>query len=194
MHTYTNLYLAHPLETWAPFDIVVNSAYALLTMTVTYKPTNVVISPFIRYSGTSAYNSHFSQYSSSAGVVNFLSKETFVEAKKNISSPRIGLWYLYLLVSQLLRPEVVDRCTNPSLNGVRRRPKAGMQLRLRRLQNLLALMLRLYSAPLKIFVLFGMESREISSCKSWYWVWDWHGFGHWTHHILLHTTFRSPLV
>ena len=31
-------------------------AYALLTMTVTYKPTNVVISPFIRYSGTSAYN------------------------------------------------------------------------------------------------------------------------------------------
>ena len=56
MHTYTNLYLAHPLETWTPFDIVVNSAYALLTMTVTYKPTNVVISPFIRYSGTSAYN------------------------------------------------------------------------------------------------------------------------------------------
>ena len=38
------------------FDIVVNSAYALLTMPVTYKPTNVVISPFIRYSGTSAYN------------------------------------------------------------------------------------------------------------------------------------------
>ena len=28
----------------------------LLTMPVTYKPTNVVISPFIRYSGTSAYN------------------------------------------------------------------------------------------------------------------------------------------
>ena len=52
MHTYTDLYLAHPLETWTPFDIVVNSAYALLT----YKPTNVVISPFIRYSGTSAYN------------------------------------------------------------------------------------------------------------------------------------------
>ena len=25
-------------------------------MTVTYKPTNVVISPFIKYSGTSAYN------------------------------------------------------------------------------------------------------------------------------------------
>ena len=38
-----------------PFGFVVNSAYALLTMTVTYKPTNVVISPFIRYSGTSAY-------------------------------------------------------------------------------------------------------------------------------------------
>ena len=55
MHTYTNLYLAHPLETWTPFDIVVNSVYALLTMSVTYKPTNVVISPFIRYSGTSAY-------------------------------------------------------------------------------------------------------------------------------------------
>ena len=51
MHTYTDLYLAHPLA----FDIVVNSAYALLTMPVTYKPTNVVISPFIRYSGTSAY-------------------------------------------------------------------------------------------------------------------------------------------
>ena len=43
MHTYTDLYLAHPLETWTPFDIVLNSAYALLTMTVTYKPTNVVI-------------------------------------------------------------------------------------------------------------------------------------------------------
>ena len=28
---------------------------ALLTMPVTYKPTNVVIFPFIRYSGTSAY-------------------------------------------------------------------------------------------------------------------------------------------
>ena len=55
MHTYTDLCLAHPLETWAPFDIVVNSAYALLTMPVTYKPTNVVISPFIRYSGTRAY-------------------------------------------------------------------------------------------------------------------------------------------
>ena len=51
MHTYTDLYLAHPLETWTPFDIVVNSAYALLT----YKPTNVVNSPFIRYSGTSTY-------------------------------------------------------------------------------------------------------------------------------------------
>ena len=55
MHTYTDLYLAHPLETWTPFDIVVNSAYALLTMPVTYKPINVVNSPFIRYSGTSAY-------------------------------------------------------------------------------------------------------------------------------------------
>ena len=55
MHTYTDLYLAHPLETWTPFGIVVNSAYALLTMPVTYKPTNVVNSPFIRYSGTSAY-------------------------------------------------------------------------------------------------------------------------------------------
>ena len=55
-HTYTDLCLAHPLETWTPFDIVVNSAYAFLTMPVTYKPTNVVISPFIRYSGTSAYN------------------------------------------------------------------------------------------------------------------------------------------
>ena len=56
MYTYTDLCLAHPLETWTPFDIVVNSAYALLTMPVTYKPTNVVMSPFIRYSGTSAYN------------------------------------------------------------------------------------------------------------------------------------------
>ena len=55
MHTYTDLYLAHPVGTWTPFDIVVNSAYALLTMPVTYKPTNVVNSPFIRYSGTSAY-------------------------------------------------------------------------------------------------------------------------------------------
>ena len=54
MHTYTDLCLAHPLETWTPFDIVVNSAYALLTMPVTYKPTNVINSPFIMYSGTSA--------------------------------------------------------------------------------------------------------------------------------------------
>ena len=56
MHTYTDLCLAHSLETWTPFDIVVKSAYALLTMPVTYKRTNVVISPFIRYSGTSAYS------------------------------------------------------------------------------------------------------------------------------------------
>ena len=56
MHTYTDLCLAHPLATWTLFDIVVNSAYALLTMPITYKPTNVVNSPFIRYSGTSAYN------------------------------------------------------------------------------------------------------------------------------------------
>ena len=56
MHTYTDLCLAHPLETWTPFDIVVISAYALLIMHVTYKPTNVVNSPFIRYSGTSAYS------------------------------------------------------------------------------------------------------------------------------------------
>ena len=56
MHTYTDLCLAHPLETWTPFDIVVNSAYALLPIPVTHKPTNVVISPFIRYSGTSAYS------------------------------------------------------------------------------------------------------------------------------------------
>ena len=55
-HTSTDLYLAHPLETWTPFDIVVNSAYALLIMPVACKPTNVVISPFIRYSGTSAYS------------------------------------------------------------------------------------------------------------------------------------------
>ena len=56
MHTYKGMCLAHPLESWTPFDIVVNSAYALLTMPVTYKPTNVITSPFIRYSGTSAYN------------------------------------------------------------------------------------------------------------------------------------------
>ena len=57
MYKYTDLCLAHPLESLTPFDIVVNSAYALLTMPVTYKPTNVVvISPFLRYSGTSAYN------------------------------------------------------------------------------------------------------------------------------------------
>ena len=58
MHTYTDLCLAHPLESWTPFDIVVNSAYALLTMPVTFKPTSVINSPFIRYSGTSAYNIH----------------------------------------------------------------------------------------------------------------------------------------
>ena len=44
MHTYTDLYLAHPLETRTPFDIVVKSAYALLTMPVTYKnqPTSSI--------------------------------------------------------------------------------------------------------------------------------------------------------
>ena len=55
MYTYTDLCLAHPLESWTPFDIVVNSAHALLTMPVTYKPTNMIDSPFIMYSGTSAY-------------------------------------------------------------------------------------------------------------------------------------------
>ena len=55
MHTYTDLCLAHPLESWTPFDIVVNSAYALLTIPVTYKPTNIITPPFIRYSGSSAY-------------------------------------------------------------------------------------------------------------------------------------------
>ena len=56
MHTYTDLCLAHPLESRTPFDIVVNSASALLSIPVTYKPINDVNSPFIRYSGTSAYN------------------------------------------------------------------------------------------------------------------------------------------
>ena len=54
MYTYTDL--AHPLESWTHFDIVLNSAYALLTMPVTYKPTNISNSPIIRLSGTSAYN------------------------------------------------------------------------------------------------------------------------------------------
>ena len=58
MYKYTDLCLAHPLESLTPFDIVVNSAYALLTMPVTYKPTNVINSPFIMYSGTSAYNNY----------------------------------------------------------------------------------------------------------------------------------------
>ena len=62
MHTYTDLCLAHPLETWTPFDIVVNSAYALLTMPITYKPTNIVNSPFVRYSDTSAYNIYIKVY------------------------------------------------------------------------------------------------------------------------------------
>ena len=48
MHTYTDLCLAYPLETWTPFDIVVNSAYALLTMPVTYEPTNVIEFPFYK--------------------------------------------------------------------------------------------------------------------------------------------------
>ena len=57
MFTYTSFYvcLAHPLESWIPFDIEVDSAYTLLTMPVTYKPTNIVDSPFINLSGTSAY-------------------------------------------------------------------------------------------------------------------------------------------
>ena len=56
MHTYTDLCLVYPLESWTPVDIVLNSAYTLLTMPVTYQPTNVIHSPLIRYSGTSAYN------------------------------------------------------------------------------------------------------------------------------------------
>ena len=36
-------------------DIVVNSAHALLTTPVTYKPSNISNTPFIRLSGTSAY-------------------------------------------------------------------------------------------------------------------------------------------
>ena len=68
MHTYMDLCLAHPLETWTPFDIVVNSAYALLTMPVTHKPTNVVNSSFIRYSGTSAYIPLISSWSMSNGT------------------------------------------------------------------------------------------------------------------------------
>ena len=52
---YTDLCLAHPLESWAPFDIVVNSAHAFLTAPVTYKPTNISNSPFRSLSGTSAY-------------------------------------------------------------------------------------------------------------------------------------------
>ena len=48
MHTYTDLCLAHPLESWTTFDIVVNSAYALLTMPATYKLTNVINFPFAR--------------------------------------------------------------------------------------------------------------------------------------------------
>ena len=51
MFTYTSFYL-YPLESWTPFDIEVDSAYTLLTMPVTYKPTNIVDSPFIRLSGT----------------------------------------------------------------------------------------------------------------------------------------------
>ena len=37
-------------------------------MPVTYKPTNVVISPFIRYSGTSAYTGSYDGYSSYRAV------------------------------------------------------------------------------------------------------------------------------
>ena len=55
VYTYTDLCLAHPLESRTPFDIVVNSASALLSIPVTYKPINDVNSPFKRYSGTSAY-------------------------------------------------------------------------------------------------------------------------------------------
>ena len=36
-------------------------------------------------------DSHFSQDSSSAGVVDFLSNETFLKAKKFVCPPRIGL-------------------------------------------------------------------------------------------------------
>ena len=45
-------------------------------MTVTYKPTNVVISPFIRYSGTSAYTSV------EAGVASCLLFDTETEFRR----------------------------------------------------------------------------------------------------------------
>ena len=57
-------------------------------MTVTYKPTNVVISPFIRYSGTSAYNTRFSvskQLKSFLGTANYL--RDFVKDYSTLSQP-----------------------------------------------------------------------------------------------------------
>ena len=49
MYTNTDLCLAHPLEIMNTFfDIVVNSAYALLTMPVKYKPTNIIEFPFYK--------------------------------------------------------------------------------------------------------------------------------------------------
>ena len=48
MYTNMDLCLAHPLESWTPFDIVVNSAYALLTMPVTYEPTNIIEFPIYK--------------------------------------------------------------------------------------------------------------------------------------------------
>ena len=60
--TYTDLCLAHPLESVTPFDVVVNSIYTLLTMPVTYKSTNIIASPSIWYSGTSVALYHTSTY------------------------------------------------------------------------------------------------------------------------------------
>ena len=62
--------------------IVVNSAYALLTMTVTYKSTNVVISPFIRYSGTSAYIGAEKRLHKTQQVYNSLKMESRDSTKK----------------------------------------------------------------------------------------------------------------
>ena len=60
MYTYTDLCLAHPLESYTPFAIVVNSAYALLTTPVTWIFSNISPpNPSILSSGTGVCNLYF---------------------------------------------------------------------------------------------------------------------------------------
>ena len=61
MYAYTDLYLAHPLDSRTHFDIVVNSAYALLTTTFNYNLTNTRKPSLLVYEAL-CYSLHYIQH------------------------------------------------------------------------------------------------------------------------------------